>query len=119
MKTLALLVLAVLLPGAARAQDALRIEEVGLQGHCSTFIPTPVRVHIPALPQSQTINLLVNLDTSISAEYPTLVRSDRFEKRVSVTAGQPLDVDLPILLSAYGRRVLRIARHRLTRSKVR
>ena len=109
MKTFALLVLAVLLPGAARAQVRLRIEEVGLQGHCSTSIPTPVRVRIPALPQSQTIDLLVNVDTSISADYPTLVRTDHFEKQVSVTAGQPLDVDLPILLSAYGRRVLRVA----------
>ena len=108
MKTLALLVLAVLLPGAARAQVRLRIGDVGLQGHCSTSIPTPVRVHIPALPQSQTIDLVVNVNTSISADYPTLVRTDHFEKRVSLMAGQHLDVDLPILLSAYGRRVLRV-----------
>jgi hypothetical protein len=103
MKPFALFLLAALLPASLRAQDRLRIQEVGLQGYYSTDVPTPVRIHIPALPRSQTINLVFTVDSNYNEQAERWLRTDRFEKPVQVISGQPLDVELPILLAGYGK----------------
>ena len=107
MKPSVLLVLAIILPATVRAQDQIRIQRIGLQGHYSTAVPSPVSIHIPALAQSQTIHLLLKVDSRDTKVPPPWLRTDQFEKQLPITADKPLDVDLPILLPAYGASNLR------------
>lgn len=88
--------LLLLLPAAVRAQDAFRIDEVGIAGYFDAEIPTPVRIHIPAQPRSQSIQLQFRFQTSASEEGPLTDASDYFSKQVQVTAGSPLDIEVPL-----------------------
>jgi hypothetical protein len=102
MKTFALFLLAAILPVAARAQDNVRILEVGLQGHYATAVPTPVRVHIPAVAQPQTVHLTFLVNSNFNDQAQGWLRTDRFEKQVTMIAGQPSEMELPILLPNLG-----------------
>jgi hypothetical protein len=101
MKTFVLFLLAAIVPAAVHAQDQLRIQRIGLQGFYSTNGPTPVGIHIPALDRSQTIRLLFTVESEDVNSVPSLVQTDHFEKQLELTAGKPLDVDVPILLEEY------------------
>ena len=57
MRSCVLCLFVAFLPAAVPAQDAIRIEEVGLQGFYSASLPTPVRIHVLPLAQTQTIQL--------------------------------------------------------------
>jgi hypothetical protein len=106
MKKYLLCVLILLAPAALRAQDSVRIDRVGM-GSDEIFnsgFPTPVRVHIPALPQTQTLELQFRF--AAAREYyvpsrekgPFLPLPHRILKEVKVSAGVPLDIDVPVSL---------------------
>ncbi len=99
MKRLCIFLVAALLPGVVRAQDRLRIERIGLQGYYAETIPTPVRVHVPAMPTAQTIHLDFIVESRNPQYDAPVIESDRFTKPLAVQAGVPLDVDVPILFS--------------------
>jgi hypothetical protein len=102
MKPLALLLLTTTLSSILHAQDKLRIERVGLQGYYSISGPTPVRVHIPALPVSQTIHLVVRVEALALGSARRQQQIDSFEKRVDMTSGTAMDLDVPVLMPYYG-----------------
>jgi hypothetical protein len=108
MKSFALFLLAAILPAAVHAQDSIRIGRVGLQGYYSTSVPTPVRVHIPTLAESQTIRVQFTVDSGDLRNPSGWWQTDRFEKQLQVTSGKPLDVDVPILFPANEVRGLRV-----------
>ena len=108
MKFFALFLVAAILPAAVHAQDRIRIGQVGLQGYYSTSVPTPVRVHIPALAESQTIRVQFTVESGELRNPSAWWQTDRFEKQLQVASGKPLDVDLPILFPANEVRRLRV-----------
>lgn len=107
MKTSALLLLAAILSAAVHAQDAFHIEQVGLQDFDSVGAPTPVQIHVPAIAESQVLHLLFAFESGDYRTPSQWLRTDHFEKQLQVTAGQPLDMDVPIPLPAAGFYALR------------
>lgn len=108
MKRCALCLLAVLLPTVGRAQEGLRIKEVGLQGYYIPDAPTPVRIHLPALPDSQLIRLEFAVDSGSSDRRIGVLRTDRFWKQIQVRASEPIEIEVPLLLPRYERQTLHV-----------
>src|ERR1700722_7537372 len=95
-----LLCVVLLLPVAIWAQETVRIDHVGL-GSGEIFgsvLPTPVRVHIPALSQSQNLELQFQFSMRQSDKSPLIPLADRISRQVQVSAGTPLDIELPVPL---------------------
>jgi hypothetical protein len=88
-----------LLPFTARAQDTFRIDDVGLQGFFVPSVPTPVRVHVPALPQSQSVQLEFLVEVGSDYRRREAKRVDRFKTTVQMKTNEALDFDAPILIS--------------------
>lgn len=103
-------ILAHLLPSLAHAQISVQIEEVGLQDHFTSNLPTPVRIHLSPPPKSQTILLELTIRPGSSPRRRlNELRTDYFRKRIQSVAGQPLDFDFPVMLSEYDSRELVVA----------
>ncbi len=107
-KSCVLLLLGLLLPETLRGQEGTRVEEVGLGGFYSPAVPTPVRILIPALPETQTIQLDLTIELGTSGLGKDLSRVDRFQEKVQVISGKPLEVEVPILLDEFPPRTLRV-----------
>jgi hypothetical protein len=90
--------LALTLPGLARAQDSVRIESIGLGDYYTFSDPTPVRVHIPAASHAQSIELEFLVRSGNSPWHREISRTDRFTEHVEAVAGQPLEIEAPILI---------------------
>jgi hypothetical protein len=101
-KTFLFCLLTLALPGLARAQDSLRIESVGLGDYYLYEEPTAVRVHIPAASHAQSIELKFILRSGNNSARREISREDRFSEHVEGAAGQPLDVEAPILIPQAG-----------------
>lgn len=98
MKSCVLSLLIFLVPTVVRAEDRIRIEEVGLQGFLTPSFPSPVRIHIPALLQAQTIQLEFTVDTGISMRENRPLRTDHFRMPVRVGSDTPLEIEVPLPL---------------------
>ena len=98
MKSFVRCLLMILLPGVARAEEGVHIGEIGLQGFYYPSSPTPVRIHIPALPQAQTIQLEFTIDWGISLRDNRPQRADHFRMPVWVTSDKPLEIEVPLLM---------------------
>lgn len=105
MKKCLLYALALLLPAAIRAQDSIRIDHVGLGSGeiLSLGNVTPVRVHIPAQPQAQTLQLEFQFETGDKNALRLNLLPHHFMKQVQVVAGAPSDFDVPLYLPATSR----------------
>ncbi|MGA7625657.1 MAG: hypothetical protein WB630_08545 [Candidatus Acidiferrales bacterium] len=88
----------ILSPTLARSQNTLTISKVGFGGYYSFSALTPVRVHLPAVSQSQSVKLELTVRSGYSPNGQGLVREDRFTKQVNQETGRPLEVDLPIFI---------------------
>jgi hypothetical protein len=86
------------LPSLARAQDSLRIESVGLGDYYSYGALTPLRVHVPAVPGAQSLALAVTIHSGSMIQHRNVFRSDKFVKHFQLTAGQPLEAEMPIVI---------------------
>jgi hypothetical protein len=82
-----------------KAQDRLRIVEVGLDNYYSRVLPTPVRVHIPSPEHDQTVQLEFTLQSS-SQFFQRLSRIDHLMKQVQLRAGEAVDMEVPMLVPA-------------------
>jgi hypothetical protein len=110
MKKCLLCALALLLPAAIRAQDSVRIDHVGF-GAGETYgsaLPTPVRVHIPAVPKAQTLELQFQFAAREGTwpsfdKSPLIPLAHRVSKQIQVLANSSLDIELPIGLPGEGR----------------
>jgi hypothetical protein len=107
-KTFLLCLFALILPGLARAQDALRIENIGLGNYYSHDEPTAVRVHIPAASHAQVVELEFIVHSGSSPWYREISRTDRFTEHVETTAGQPLEIEAPIMIPEANWRELQV-----------
>ena len=109
MKSCALCLFVAFLPAAVLAQDAIRIEEVGLQGFYAASAPTRVRIHIRALAQTETIQLELTVNSGSSNGRVGPLRTDRFRKHIQVTSGEPVEIEAPILLPGANQENLHVA----------
>ena len=111
MKKCLLCALALLLPAALRAQDFVRIDHVGLGSGeiLSAGNVTPVRVHIPAQPQTQTLQLDFQFEIAEKNDLYLRLLPHHFFKQVQVVAGVPCDVDVPLYLPQTTRLQLNVA----------
>jgi len=89
---------ALVLPAAAGAQDRVRIEDVGLDGYFGVALPTPVRVHIPALDQTESVTVRFLVESGTDPRHRSLKRTDRFSETVQMTRGEPLELEAPITM---------------------
>ena len=100
MKKCLLCALVLLLPTEIRAQDSVRIDHVGL-GTAELFtsnLPTPVQVHIPALPRAQKLGLQFQFETSDSDKVPLTLEPHTVSKQMQVLAGMPMDIEAAVPL---------------------
>lgn len=115
MKKYLLCVLILLAPAALCAQDSVRIDHVGL-GAGETYgsaLPTPVRVHVPAVPRAQTLELQFQFaareGNSVEIEKsPLIPLPNRISKQIEVSANTPLDIELPVDLPDEGRLAIQL-----------
>jgi hypothetical protein len=110
MKKYLLCALVLIAPAAVCAQDSVRIDHVGL-GTAELFgsnLPTPVRVHIPALPQAQTLQLQFQFETSQADNVPLAEEPNSISKQLQVAAGAAMDVELPLPLPPANRLALKL-----------
>ena len=105
MKKCLLCMLALLLPAALRAQDFIRIDHVGLGSSeiLSVGNVTPVRVHIPAQSQAQTLQLEFQFEIGDKNDERRKLLPHRFIKQVQVAGGAPSDIDVPLYLPTTSR----------------
>jgi hypothetical protein len=96
-KAAALCGLILLLTFPARSQDAMRVG-IGLGEYYSYAAPTPVRVQLPAAAPAQSIELEFVVRSGSDERRRDILRTDRFAKRVQVSAGQAFDIEVPILI---------------------
>jgi hypothetical protein len=115
MKKCLLCALALLLPAGIRAQDFVRIDHVGLGSgeFYGSALPTPVRIHIPAVPQAQTVELQFQFathesDRKKSEKAPYIPLPHRILKEVQVLPGVPADIDLSLSLPWEANLVLQL-----------
>ncbi len=108
MKRYLLVLMVAFLPGVLHAQDHLHIQRIGLQGYFGTELPTPVRVHIPPITNAQTVRLDFVIQSGNAYSPIQWLETDRFSKSLTMRAGVPVDIDAPILFSAYARHSLRV-----------
>ncbi len=115
MKKYLLCALILLAPAALYAQDPVRIDHVGL-GAGETYgstLPTPIRVHIPAVPQAQTLELQFQF-AGREGNWPEIEKSpliplpNRISKHIEVSANTPLDIELPVDLPGEGRLAIQL-----------
>ncbi len=115
MKKYLLWVLILFAPAALYAQDSVRIDHIGL-GAGETYgsvLPTPVRVHIPAVPQAQTLELQFQF-AAREGSWPEIEKSpliplpNHISKQIQVSANTPTDIELPIDLPGEGRLAIQI-----------
>ena len=111
MRKCLLCALTLLLPAAVRAQDFIRIDHVGLGSSeiLSVGNVTPVRVHIPAQPQAQTLQLEFQFEVGNKNDERRKLLPHRFIKQVQVAAGAPSDVDVPLYLPTDARLQLNVS----------
>src|ERR1700733_614206 len=115
MKKYLLCALILLAPAALYAQDSVRIDHVGL-GASETYgsaLPTPIRVHIPAVSQAQTLELQFQFaareGNPVEIEKsPLIPLPNRISKRIQVSANAPLDIELPVDLPGEGRLAIQL-----------
>jgi hypothetical protein len=103
MKRSVLLLALLCAAGSTRAQDSLRIEEIGLQGYYQGTSPTPLRIHVPASARTQTVQLEFTIDSSDTPRGIGTTRADEFQKPVAMRAGEAAEVEVPLLIPQAGR----------------
>jgi hypothetical protein len=116
MKKCLLCVLILLAPAVLRAQDSVRVDHIGLGvgEWYGSVLPTPVRVHIPAVPQAQTLELQFQFSaregSAVEIEKsPLIPLPNRISKQIQVSANTPLDIELPVDLPGEGRLAIQLS----------
>jgi hypothetical protein len=104
-----LCLLALFSPRPAYSQDSLRIDSIGLGNYYSYSGPTLVRVHVPATPRAQTIQLEFIVRSGNNDRHREINRTDRFVERFEAAPGQPLEIAAPILISQAAWHVLTVS----------
>jgi hypothetical protein len=96
-KAAALCVVMLIFSLPARSQDSIHVG-IGLGEYYSYSAPTPVQVYLPSASVARSIELEFVVRSGSDQERRDILRTDRFTKRVQVSAGQALEMEVPILI---------------------